>query len=269
MPRPPQTDTVQLGDGRTMQVTRPPDLDQGTWDNTKRFLESNPELASQTQGLERNPDRMRGMLQTQAISEHYKARLRDGDDKVRTQFAALEQDEELRHMFEDIKRNGIEVAVRYWNDESLMLKICQRIGGPPPDLQAELREIDETPLTLHEASRYGNLEAVASFLRQNIPIDGQDIKGITPLGYAIQADRFEVVKALLHSRSNLYSVDANGCSALHYAAGYGREGLVEYLLQAKANVNQQNRQGQTPFALGQINGHQACIDIMQKYCAQR
>lgn len=267
--RPPQTDTVRLGDGRTMQVTRPPDLDQGSWDKTKRFLESNPDIASKTQALDRDAEAMRQVLQTMSIEEHYKSRLRGGDDSIRNSFAALEQDEELRHVFDDIKRNGIEAAMRYWSDETLMLKICQRIGGPPPDLQAELREIDETPLTLHEAAKQGDLEAVAAYLRQNIPIDGQDVRGITPLGHAICANRFEVVKALLHSRANLYAVDSNGCSALHYAAGYGREELVEYLLQVNANVNQQNRQGQTPFALCQMNGHQGCIDIMQKHCGQR
>jgi len=55
----------------------------------------------------------------------------------------------------------------------------------------------------------------------------QDYKGITPLGYAIGANRIAVVKLLLDSRANPYAVDSSGNSGLHYAAGYGRKELLE------------------------------------------
>ena len=57
----------------------------------------------------------------------------------------------------------------------------------------------------------------------------QDYKGITPLGYAIGANRIAVVKLLLDSRANPYAVDSSGNSGLHYAAGYGRRELLEWL----------------------------------------
>ena len=55
----------------------------------------------------------------------------------------------------------------------------------------------------------------------------QDYKGITPLGYAIGANRIAVVKLRLDSRANPYAVDSSGNSGLHYAAGYGRKELLE------------------------------------------
>ena len=62
----------------------------------------------------------------------------------------------------------------------------------------------------------------------------EDHKGITPLGYAIGANRIAVVKLLLDNRANPYAVDSSGNSGLHYAAGYGRKELLEYLLKAGA-----------------------------------
>ena len=64
------------------------------------------------------------------------------------------------------------------------------------------------------------------------PLDAQDVKGITALGYAIGGNRIAVVKLLLDSRANPYAVDSSGNSGLHYAAGYGRKELLEYLLKA-------------------------------------
>ncbi|CAE7409308.1 AKR2B, partial [Symbiodinium sp. CCMP2456] len=120
-----------------------------------------------------------------------------------------------------------------------------------------LQKIEDTSLTLHEAAKKGDLAAVQQFLDKNKPLDAQDFKGITPLGYAIGANRFlaqiepciAVVKKLLDSRANPYAVDSSGNSGLHYAAGYGRRELVEYLLKVGANVSQPNVQGMTPLAV--------------------
>ena len=71
-----------------------------------------------------------------------------------------------------------------------MLKISQKMGGLPSELQPVLQKIEDTSLTLHEAAKKGDLAAVQQFLDKNKPLDAQDHKGITPLGYAIGANRF-------------------------------------------------------------------------------
>ena len=45
-------------------------------------------------------------------------------------------------------------------DEELMLKISQKMGGLPTELQPVLKKIDETALTLHEAAKNGDVKAV-------------------------------------------------------------------------------------------------------------
>merc|ERR1719160_1238178 len=109
----------------------------------------------------------------------------------------------------------------------------------------------------------GDLRKCQEFLAKNTPIDVQDLKGITPLGYAIGANRIAVVKLLLDSRANPHSVDASGNYGLHYAAGYGRKELVEYLIRIGANVNQVNAEGQTPVAAASINRQTAILEILR------
>mmetsp|Transcript_17741 Transcript_17741/g.36609 ORF Transcript_17741/g.36609 Transcript_17741/m.36609 type:complete len:163 (-) Transcript_17741:105-593(-) len=162
----------------------------------------------------------------------------------------------------------MEAVMKYYQDEDLMLKISQKMGGLPSELQPVLRKIEDTSLTLHEAAKKGDLAAVQQFLDKNKPLDAQDFKGITPLGYAIGANRIAVVKKLLDSRANPYAVDSSGNSGLHYAAGYGRRELVEYLLKVGANVSQPNVQGMTPLAVATQNKQEATMQILKAHGAQ-
>lgn len=264
----PSTETLQISDGTTMEISRLPDLDDSTWNEVKQYVESNPDTAKSLQNFAKNPEAMRGWLQTQAIAEHYNSKLATGDAPVQDKVKGLESDPELKEMFEDIKKNGIEAAMKYYQDEELMLKISQKMGGLPTELQPTLQKIEETPLTLHEAAKNGELKAVQDFLEKKKPLDAQDHKGITALGYAIGANRIAVVKLLLDKRANPYAVDSQGNSGCHYAAGYGRKELLEYLLKVGANVNQTNAQGQTPLAVATQNKVEATIQILKAHGAQ-
>merc|ERR1719215_834147 len=153
--------------------------------------------------------------------------------------------------------------MKYYQDEELMLKISRKMGGLPSELQPVLKKIDETALTIHEAAKNGDMKAVQDFLEKKKPLDVQDQKGITPLGYAIGGNRIAVVKLLLDSRANPYAVDSQGNSGLHYAAGYGRKELVEYLVKTGVNVNQVNSQGQTPLAVATQNKHAEVMALVQ------
>mmetsp|Transcript_21664 Transcript_21664/g.51508 ORF Transcript_21664/g.51508 Transcript_21664/m.51508 type:complete len:267 (-) Transcript_21664:70-870(-) len=264
------TETLNISDGTTMEIARLPDVDDQTWAEVKAFVEGNPDTAKTLQGFAKNPEAMRGWLQTQAIAEHYNTKLSAGGDNnpVQEKVKSLETDPELAAVFEDIKKNGMEAAMKYYQDEELMLKISQKMGGLPVELSPVLQKIEDTAMTLHEAAKRGDLTAVKSFLDRKKPLDAQDYKGITPLGYAIGANRIAVVKLLLDNRANPYAVDSSGNSGLHYAAGYGRKELLEYLLKVGANVNQPNAQGMTPLAAATQNKQEASIQVLRAHGAQ-
>merc|ERR1719442_2429 len=248
-----------------MEITRIPDIDDATWAEVKQYVEGNPDTAKSLQKFAKNPEAMRGWLQTQAIAEHYNTKLANGDAPMQERMKSLESDPDFAPMLEDIKKNGMEAIMKYYGDEELMLKFSQKMGGLPQELNPVLKKIDESPLSLHEAAKNGDLKAVQDFLGRKKPLDGQDHKGITALGYAIGANKIAVVKLLLDNRANPFAVDASGNSGLHYAAGYGRRELVEYLLQAGASVGQTNSQGQKPMDVANINKQTAILEILKSH----
>jgi hypothetical protein len=264
-----QTESLKLSDGSSMDLARVPGVDDATWAEVRTYLEGNPDMAKSLQKFAKNPEAMRGWLQTQAIAEHYNTKLENGEAPVQDRMKALEQDPELAHIFEDIKKNGIEAAMKHYQDEEFMLKISQKMDGLPQELQPTLKKIDDTPLSIHEAAKMGDLKAVQEYLEiKKQPLDVQDQQGITPLGYAIGANRIAVVKLLLDKRANPFAVDSSGNGGLHYAAGYGRKELVEYLVKTGSSVNQTNATGQTPLAVAMVNQHTAVIQLLQSHGAQ-
>ena len=60
-------------------------------------------------------------------------------------------------------------------DEELMLKISQKMGGLPSELNPVLQKIEETPMTIHEAAKNGDLAKVQSFLEKKKPLDSQEL----------------------------------------------------------------------------------------------
>jgi hypothetical protein len=66
------------------------------------------------------------------------------------------------------------VAKNRFEDEELMLKISQKMGGLPSELNPVLQKIEETPMTIHEAAKRGDLAKVQSFLEKKKPLDSQD-----------------------------------------------------------------------------------------------
>lgn len=264
-----QTENVKLGDGTTMQIQRLPEVDENTWGEMKSYLERNPDIATGLKNFSKNPDAMRGWLQTQAIAEHYQSRLESEDEIVSGRLTDLEGCQELSHVFEEIKTSGMSAAMKYWDDEDLLMKLSQRAGGVPLELQATLKRIQETPLSLHEAAQRGDAKAVAEYLKKGQPVDAQDTRGIAPLGYALGAGRDALARLLLESRASAEAVDGKGNTPLHYAAGYGRRELLEHLvgLASSEALTTVNSEGLTPAAVAAKNGHQACVALLAEHGA--
>eukprot|EP00929_Paragymnodinium_shiwhaense_P072354 TRINITY_DN36729_c0_g1_i1.p1 TRINITY_DN36729_c0_g1~~TRINITY_DN36729_c0_g1_i1.p1 ORF type:complete len:271 (-),score=87.06 TRINITY_DN36729_c0_g1_i1:231-1043(-) len=260
---PVEAESITLSDGSRMDIAKVPGIDEATWGEVRTYLEGNPDMAKSLQKFAKNPDAMRGWLQTQAIAEHYHTKLANGDQPVQERVRALEEDPELAPILDDIKKNGMEAMMRYYQDEELMLRVSEKMGGVPAEVQGVIRKVEEASLNFHEAAKNGDMKSVQEYLAKKQPLDTQDHRGITALGYAIGANRITVVKLLLDRRANPFSVDCNGNSGLHYAAGYGRKELVEYLLKVGASAMQSNAQGQTPMQVATINRQQVVIDYLK------
>merc|ERR1711879_784338 len=172
---------------------------------------------------------------------------------------------DFAHIFDDIKRGGIEAAMQHYHNEPLMLKLSRAMGGIPEEVKDRLSELHKNPVTPQEACKMGNVQAVKDFLSSpgEFEIDEKDAKGVSCLGYAIGANRTEVVKLLLEKKADASVVDTSGGTGLHYAAAYGRRELLSYLITAGGKVNAANTQGQTPLALATKNKMTAAADLLK------
>jgi len=269
----PQKDTLRFSDGETMDLTRLPEVDDKTWAEVKEYLQSNQEVAKSLKTFASNPEAVRGWLQTKAMVEYYNQKVASEDEQVLKKLAALKEDPELKPIFENIQKDGIEAAMKYCNDEELMLKMSAKMGGMPEELKQmaqvpflgpEMMNLPDKPVvSLHEACKFGNMKAVVEFLQKDVPADIKDAKGISPIGYAIGGNHLEIVKVLMKMKADPHNVDGAHNSGLHYAAGYGRKELVEFLINSGADANKANAQGQTPMQVATLNKQAATVQLLQ------
>merc|ERR1712190_504564 len=138
-------------------------------------------------------------------------------------------------------------------------------GGIPDEVKDRLADLHKSPVTIQEACKMGDVKAVDAFLASpgDFDIDDKDAKGVSCLGYAIGANRTEVVKLLMSKKADPAKVDSSGGTGIHYAAAYGRTELLSYLITSKGDVNKANTQGQTPLALATKNKMTATVDILK------
>merc|ERR1712151_84818 len=81
-------------------------------------------------------------------------------------------------------------------------------------------------------AKMGDALAVSRFMKKTRDIDQQDVRGITPLGYAVGNNHRTVALHLMLCKANPHGVDAEGNSALHYAAGYGHKQMISTIMKA-------------------------------------
>jgi hypothetical protein len=265
-----QTEQLNLSDGTTMDVARVNSVDEKIWCKAKKYLESNPSIAKGLQSVSKDADAIRSWLQTQFMDEYYLSQGKK-EGKAKNRLKALQKDPELRPVLEmmkdKMKMEGVGAALAVSDDKELMRKISHKMGGVPPEIENAMRKLDLKSLTLHEACKKGDM-AGAMAQMANTSVDAKDQKGITPLAYAIGANKPQIVQLLIKNRANLHCVDNGDNTGLHYAAGYGHVELVELLLKAKANVNKANTQNQTPLAVATLNRQQRVCEILAQHGAQ-
>merc|ERR1719230_340769 len=120
---------------------------------------------------------------------------------MQEKFKALAQDPEFATILEEVKKDGMQAMMKVFQNEELVLKFNAKMGGLPTELGKQLQSIAERPMTLHEAAKNGDLESCKAYIsKQNqggVSIDDPNPNGITALGFAIGADRLEIVKLLL------------------------------------------------------------------------
>jgi len=273
------TSKITLGDGSAVELTRNEGVPDAIWNDVVKFVKENqkavtknpqivkllsehPEQVPMLMHFTNDADSIKNFLQSQVLAASVS---QDGQQEKMRQ---LEQDPEFKHMFDDIKQNGPDVIMKYLQDEKLMQKISQKLGGIDPEMLKQLTAIKDSSVSLHDAARRGDLQRLQEFLKDGKDVNAKDFKGVTPLGYAVGHDQISVVKVLIDMKASLDSVDSAGNSAVHFAAGYGRVKVLEHLLARGANASKVNQMGLTPLGAAQQNNQQQAAAILQRHGAK-
>jgi len=256
-------DTLSFSDGTTLKVAKQPALGFQDWQETKNYLEANPEEAKRLVLESKDFNVTRELMQAEVLMDYYEGRKAYGDETVCNKLMALEKHPDFAHVIAAIKTGGMPAAMQYYYNEPLMTKLSKAMGGIPEDVKDKVTDLQKSPVTVHEACKMGDTKALTAFLDSPGDFDTEDAdsKGVTCLGYAVGANRPEIVKLLLGRKANVNVVDASGNSALHVAAAYGRTEMVKWLA-ASSSVNATNKSGQTPLALALKNKMTEAADAL-------
>eukprot|EP00416_Gambierdiscus_australes_P022218 CAMPEP_0171069728 /NCGR_PEP_ID=MMETSP0766_2-20121228/9330_1 /TAXON_ID=439317 /ORGANISM="Gambierdiscus australes, Strain CAWD 149" /LENGTH=276 /DNA_ID=CAMNT_0011526143 /DNA_START=65 /DNA_END=895 /DNA_ORIENTATION=- len=264
----PTPEVLNLSDGTTAVVSKPPSMVAEEWRETKKYLEENPEEGRRWETFSKDSKAVKISLQQSALDEYYNTKLNSGDEAVSNKLLGLNTNPEFAHIFEDVKRGGTQAAMQHSYNEPLMIKVSRAVGGIPEEVKDRMVQIQSNPLTLQEACKMGNIKSVEDYLKasevsgkQNL--EATDAKGVTCLGYAIGANRVAIVKLLLEKKADATKCDMSGSNGAHYAAAYGRKELLTCLLDGKVDPNAKNTQGQTPLALATKNKQKDAIEILK------
>jgi len=273
------TSQIRLGDGSTVELTRNEGVPDAIWNDVVKFVKENekavkknpqiakllsehPEQVPMLMNFTNDADSIKNFLQSQVLAASV------SEDGQQEKMKQLQEDPELKPMFDDIKQNGPDVVMKYLGDENLMRKISQKLGGINPEMLKQLTAINDSSVSLHDAARRGDLQRLQEFLKDGKDANSKDFKGVTPLGYAVGHDQLSVVKVLIDAKANMNEIDSAGNGAVHFAAGYGRVKVLEHLLARGANASKVNQMGLTPLGAAKQNNHQQAVAILQRHGAK-
>ncbi|WP_342263350.1 ankyrin repeat domain-containing protein [Spiroplasma endosymbiont of Clivina fossor] len=124
---------------------------------------------------------------------------------------------------------------------------------------------------LHIAARNGQLELVKLLLERGANPNIQEKKGLTPLYFAAQSDKTEVVQELLTNKNSKNKIDINlpnnlGDTPLQISSFYGHHKVVKLLLKNhKIDVNKKDDHGDSALIVAARNGEINVVKELLKH----
>lgn len=135
----------------------------------------------------------------------------------------------------------------------------QRYRRPSPEMQL-----------LMSAIHAADCKEVGALVDQYPQLINQQRPTLTPLTYAAEKGKLNVVMLLLARGADVNLADGRGRGPLHQAALSGDMGMIEVLLKAGANPSAQTDSGSTPRILAQRSTHSAAVRVLgEAEAAQR
>jgi ankyrin repeat protein len=167
-------------------------------------------------------------------------------------------------------QNTLQIAAEYGHYELFMWLLRNQ------DL--DIHEVDKYHRNfLHIAAAGGNCQLVQFLIVQGLDVNGIDGTGWTPLHFAVEKRRLDVVRVLLaNERINVNCKDVifesslimyhaiGNCMPLHHAVHNADLAMVELMLTApRIDPNCRDAEGRTPIHIAVIKGNKAIVRALR------
>src|SRR5688572_16661416 len=118
------------------------------------------------------------------------------------------------------------------------------------------------PVTIVDAAKAGNLEAVRTFLKQPKAATVASKDGTTALHWATDLDNLPMAQALVRAGANVRAANRYGVTPMYSAAVNGNAALIELLLNAGADPNVALPEGETPLMTAARTGKAEAVRLL-------
>ena len=127
-----------------------------------------------------------------------------------------------------------------------------------------LREPKPPKISLHQAAKDGNTEAVKLDLADGTDVNTKDDNGRTPLHNVAEEGHKEIAELFIAAGADVNAKNNLGGTPLHEAAASGHKEIVEVLITKGANVNAYIG-GWTSLHLAVDEGHTEIAELLRKH----
>jgi uncharacterized protein len=118
------------------------------------------------------------------------------------------------------------------------------------------------PLTIVDAAKAGNVEAVRAFLKQPNSANRASKDGTTALHWATDLDSLPMAQALVRAGANVKAANRYGVTPMYSAAMHGNAAMLELLLNAGADPNVALAEGETALMTAARTGRVPAIRLL-------
>ncbi|MTI41814.1 ankyrin repeat domain-containing protein [Fulvivirga lutimaris] len=124
---------------------------------------------------------------------------------------------------------------------------CNQAQEKTADETSEEVKVEAPKATIHEATFFGNAEAVKKHIAAKTDLNEKDAYGSTPLHIAATFGKTDVALLLIEGGANVNATSADGSTPLHTAAFYGRTEIVKALLKKGVDASVRNSYNSTAY----------------------
>ena len=129
-------------------------------------------------------------------------------------------------------------------------------SAPTPETKsiARVARAKAPGISIHQAVKDGNIEAIKQHLADGVDVNVKDIRGDTPLHVAASNGHKEIADLLITNGADVNAKSMMGLTPLNLASLRGHKEIAELLIGGGADVDSVDNFGNTPLDNAKRNG---------------